>query len=117
MRVYDMEKGMHYQCQRCGNCCRWPGEVPVGEAEIERIAAYLGLDPDEFVNRHTELRADRRGLTLKEHPDGSCLFLDGIDCSIQPVKPEQCSGFPNQWNFPGWQDRCEAIALPLASGD
>ena len=33
MSLYDMEDGMHYACQRCGNCCRWHGEVPVTDEE------------------------------------------------------------------------------------
>ena len=40
-------------------------------------------------------------------------FLDGIDCRVNDVKPDQCSGFPNTWNFPGWQDVCEAIPIEL----
>lgn len=37
-------------------------------------------------------------------------------CRIHPVKPEQCSGFPNTWNFPGWRQVCEAIPVPVESG-
>jgi uncharacterized protein len=101
-----------YACQRCGNCCRWPGEVPVGDSEIEEIAAFLSLSEPDFIDRYTDLRRNRAGLTLIDHPDGSCIFLDGIDCTINPVKPEQCRGFPNRWNFPGWRDVCEAIPIP-----
>ena len=43
------------------------------------------------------------------------IFLDGIDCTIQAVKPRQCRGFPNEWNFAGWRKHCEAVpvAVPL----
>ena len=34
---------VYFACQRCANCCRWPGEVPVSEREIREIAAFLGL--------------------------------------------------------------------------
>ena len=30
----------------------------------------------------------------------------------EPVKPLQCGGFPNEWNFPGWREVCEAIEIP-----
>jgi hypothetical protein len=33
------------------------------------------------------------------------------------VKPEQCSGFPNKWNFPGWRQVCEAIPVPIKPPD
>ncbi len=108
-----MEEGVYYRCQRCGNCCQWPGEVPLTEGEVSRIAGYLNLPLYEFVAEHTALRLNRGGLTLKEKPNGECVFLDGIDCRIQEVKPDQCAGFPNQWNIPGWKDKCEAIPEPL----
>ena len=104
--------GDRYLCQRCGNCCRWPGFVRVDEAEIDAIAGFLGLAADEFISRHTELRPSRAGLMLKSLPDGSCIFLEGANtCAIQPVKPQQCRDFPNKWNFPGWRDKCEAIDI------
>ncbi len=108
-----MEPDTHYQCQRCGNCCRWPGEVPVSDKEIEKIAEFLKMPLYDFVAKHTDVRLNRSGLTLKEKPGGECVFLDGIDCRINPVKPVQCTGFPNQWNFPGWKKSCEAVPVPL----
>ena len=37
------------------------------------------------------------------------LPLAGDDCSVQPVKPQQCRDFPNLWNFPGFEKTCRAI--------
>lgn len=99
-----------FECIRCGNCCRWPGCVKVGDAEIDAIAAFLGMEVSEFIERYTALMPDRQGLTLIEKPDGSCIFLEGgkglSRCRIQPVKPVQCDAFPEKWNFPGWEKEC-----------
>lgn len=114
MSVYEMEEGVFYQCQRCGNCCRWHGEVPVTEEEVERISSHLEIPLYDFVSRYTDLRRNRVGLTLIDKPDGECIFLDGIECTIQSVKPSHCAGFPNDWNFPGWKEKCEAIPVPLS---
>ena len=101
-----------YLCQRCGNCCRWPGFVRVDESEINAIADFLGMGTDDFIARHTELRPSRSGLMLKSNPDGSCIFLEGVNtCTIQPVKPQQCRDFPNKWRFDGWREKCEAIEI------
>lgn len=81
--------------------------------EIARIAAFLGLTEPDFIDRHTRLRADRQGLALADQPDGACTFLDGGDCRIQPVKPQQCRDFPNRWNFPGFRDFCRSIPRDL----
>jgi len=100
-----------YQCQRCTNCCRWPGLVRVSEVEITAIARYLELSENDFIQQFTRLRPDRQGLALTEMEDGACIFLGGGDCVIQPVKPHQCKGFPNTWNFPGWREVCEATPI------
>lgn len=102
-----------FHCQRCTACCRWPGDVHLNEEEIPAIASHLGLTVDEFVQRHTRLNRRRTGLSLLEEPDGRCVWLEGIDCRLQAVKPEQCRGFPNTWNFPGWRDLCQAIEAPV----
>jgi Fe-S-cluster containining protein len=100
---------VHYQCQRCAACCRWPGQVKISAHEITQIAAYLRLAEHDFIQRHTRLRAERNGLALKDKPNGECSFLEGNSCAIQSVKPQQCRDFPNEWNFPGWRQVCEAL--------
>jgi Fe-S-cluster containining protein len=85
------------QCQRCGACCRWPGEVRLTDEELSRLAGFKGMSEPAFIEQYTRLRKDRRGLALKEQPDGSCIFLEGNSCTIQPVKPQQCKDFPSRW--------------------
>ena len=109
------EKTIFYQCQRCTNCCRWPGDVKVDDGEVESIAAFLEMQVPAFVEKFTGLRADRRGLTIISREDGSCIFLEGRDCMINEVKPQQCRDFPNKWNFPGWRQVCEAIPVEVES--
>ena len=109
------EKSIYYQCQRCTNCCRWPGDVKVSDSEVESIAAFRGMEVPEFIEKFTHLRADRRGLSLISREDHSCIFLEGNDCVINEVKPQQCRDFPNKWNFPGWRQVCEAIPVEIES--
>jgi len=83
--------------------------VRLSDAEIARLAAFMELSEHEFIQRHTRLRSDRQGLSLQEKPNGECIFLNGNDCAVQPVKPQQCRDFPNLWNFPGFEKVCHAI--------
>jgi uncharacterized protein len=85
--------------------------VKLTDADITAIAGYLGLSEHAFIQQFTRLRPRRDGLALIDKPDESCIFLEGRDCRIQPVKPAQCRGFPNTWNFPGWREVCEAIEI------
>ena len=98
-----------YECERCTACCRWPGEVRLTDAEITRLAAFKQITEADFIQRFTLLRSDRLGLALLDKPNGECIFLEGADCSVQPVKPQQCRDFPNLWNFPGFEKVCHAI--------
>jgi len=107
-------KGVHYVCQRCTACCKWAGDVCVEDEEITRIAAFLGMGEMEFVQEYTRLRTNRTGLSLIDKEGTTeCIMLDGDVCRIHDVKPEQCKGFPNVWNFPGWRKECQAIAVPI----
>jgi len=103
-----------YACQRCTNCCRWPGFVKLTDSDITAISGFLGLTELDCIQQFTRLRPRRDGLALIDQPGSACIFLEGRDCRIQPVKPIQCSGFPNNWNFPGWREVCEAIEIPHA---
>lgn len=109
----ELDPENFYVCQRCTACCKWPGDVRVTDEEVEKIAKYLGIPLDEFLQDFTRLRRDRKGLSLIEKPNHECSMLENGGCKINKVKPKQCSGFPNVWNFPGWRDVCEATPMPM----
>lgn len=108
----NMDEIRNFQCQRCGNCCRVPGYVRLRNGEAERIAAYLELALHEFIDQYTCVTEDRTGLSLIENPDHSCIFLeeDGA-CRINDVKPKQCTTFPFDWRFSGWDKLCRGAIL------
>jgi Fe-S-cluster containining protein len=104
-----------YRCQRCTACCRWPGEVHLGNEEVSRLAAFLGMPEYRFVQDHMRLGGDGGRLVLIDKPNGHCIFLEGRDCRVQPVKPDQCREFPNRGRFPGFERLCQAIPEPRES--
>lgn len=106
-----------YECQRCAACCQWPGLVKVDNAEVEALARFLEVTVETFVERFTELRPDRKGLTLKEKQTGECVFLEGRNCAIQSQKPQQCRDFPYLWRHPDMKDKCQAIPVELESNE
>ena len=40
----------NFKCRRCGNCCKWHGYVRLKEHEIDKIAEFLKLELEEFLN-------------------------------------------------------------------
>ncbi len=112
-----LDENVEYVCQRCTACCKWPGDVRIEEEEIAPIASFLGMSEDDFLDRYTRLRTNRQGLSLIERENHECIMLENNGCRIHDVKPEQCRGFPNKWNFPGWRQVCEAKAVPKKLND
>ncbi|MBI5386201.1 MAG: YkgJ family cysteine cluster protein [Verrucomicrobia bacterium] len=106
---------IHFECQRCGACCRIEGQVRLTDVDLMRLSVLLGLSEPDFIQQYTELAADRRGLVLKDQPDGACVFLKGSDCRVNPMKPQQCAEFPQAWNNPGWERLCKAASAPAIS--
>ena len=102
---------MDFKCQGCGACCRIKdGIVRVGADEIKRIAAFLGMSEQEFIDWETESAPDRKGLILKSRPDDSCVYLtDDNRCRIHPVKPDKCRTFPFEGTNPDSAEVCPAL--------
>ncbi|MBP5509538.1 MAG: YkgJ family cysteine cluster protein [Kiritimatiellae bacterium] len=100
-----------FVCRRCGACCRIPnGIVRVDEREIARIAAFLGIDEEAFLETETELAPDRKSLMLRSRPDGACVYLTEENlCKINPVKPEKCRTFPFEWTNPDSSAYCPGL--------
>jgi Fe-S-cluster containining protein len=91
--------------------------VRLADGESARLAAFLELSDSDFIQRHTRLTFDRHGLALQERSNGECIFLEGNDCTVQPVKPQQCRDFPNLWNFPGAEESCRAVQRQVGSDE
>ena len=106
----------NFQCQCCGECCRWPGTVSATEAEMAAAAAFLRISLDQFIQDYTRLDDSRRKLIYKDAPDGACIFLSPDNrCRIYPARPEQCRTFPDIWDVPApLQGKCAGRRKQLA---
>ena len=107
-----------FVCRRCGECCRIKdGIVRVSDAEVARIAAFLGMSEADFIANETELAPDRRSLVLKSRADGSCAYLSPDNlCRINSVKPDKCRTFPFEWTNPDSAEVCPALRPMLRGG-
>jgi Fe-S-cluster containining protein len=106
----------NFVCKRCGNCCKWHGYVNVSIEEIGAIAKFLEIDFNEYMEKFVILRHDRKGLSLDEKANGSCIYYDETTqlCQIQAVKPEQCKKFPIEWNFENFEKECAGAACLIS---
>jgi uncharacterized protein len=86
-------RGLRFECQPgCTNCCTQKGFVYLTEADLTRIAKFLGMPAADFERRYIYRTA--RQLRLRVPRQVQCHFLRDGGCSIHPVKPAQCRIFP-----------------------
>ncbi len=87
--------GLQFRCTQCGNCCTGsPGFVWVDDNDIAAIATHLDKPIGEV--RLLQTRPVGGRLSLREHANGDCVFLDPLTrkCSVYPVRPKQCRTWP-----------------------
>ncbi|AKJ64151.1 YkgJ family cysteine cluster protein [Kiritimatiella glycovorans] len=92
-----MDNMEHFRCRRCGQCCRRRGYVWLETHDVERLAEFLGIDTDTFLDRFTRIAGRARDLSLIENDDGSCVFLKNGRCEVYQARPLQCRTFPWAW--------------------
>ena len=92
-------------------------QVKLTDSETARLATFLGLGEDDFIQRFTRVDAARNGLALVDQPGGACVFLDGGDCPVDPVKPQRCRDFPDLWSFPGFEQVCRAKPVTVTADE
>jgi Fe-S-cluster containining protein len=88
-----MAEGLRFECQPgCTACCEQKGFVYLTEADLLRIADYLGMAAAAFERKY--IFRTRNRLRLRVPRDANCHFLVNGGCSIHAVKPTQCRIFP-----------------------
>jgi Fe-S-cluster containining protein len=91
-RSYFFDKGLKFECAKCGSCCNGaPGIIIVLDEEISHISEFLELDRDLFIERCLYPYLD--GYSIREDDTGRCIFFEN-GCAIYPTRPLQCRTFP-----------------------
>ena len=95
-------EGLRFECTQCGNCCRSHGEyafVYLAAADLEALAAELGLSQAEFKGRYCR---EEGGYTVLRMDEPACPFLTPDNrCSVYRARPKQC----RTWPF--WEENLE----------
>src|SRR5262245_22020657 len=88
-----MAEGLRFECQPgCTACCEQKGFVYLTEADLPRIAGYLGIAAADFERKY--VYRTRHSMRLRVPREANCYFLIDGGCSIHAVKPDQCRIFP-----------------------
>lgn len=82
-----------FECRMCGQCCEGEGGIVLGRRDLERLAAFLGLAPEEFLAAYTFLNGEK--IRLATGADGFCVFFkNGAGCQVHEAKPDICRAWP-----------------------
>ncbi len=81
-----------FECICCGDCCNGYGGTVISGADIEKIARFLDMDRDLFLE--TYCVKSPNGWMIAQREDGFCHFVKDKRCSIHPVKPRICRAWP-----------------------
>lgn len=89
-------EGLRFECTGCGDCCTGaPGYVWVNQQEINAMAKFLEMSPEDFEARYVRRIGIRR--SLKEDPKNyDCVFFDNQarTCRLYEHRPRQCRTWP-----------------------
>lgn len=80
-----------FKCTKCGECCKGYGGTYVSTADIQAIAAYIHLAPEQVLERYCCMSGTKT--VLAQGDSGYCIFWDDL-CTIHPVKPRMCRQWP-----------------------
>ena len=102
-----------FQCTQCGECCTGFGGTYMTPEDVVRIAAYLGVGEEQFLDESCQMVDGMPVIAVGK--DGRCVFFKG-NCSIHTVKPRMCCAWPfieaverapSNWDL--MADACEGI--------
>jgi Fe-S-cluster containining protein len=94
----DKEVWQEVDCLSCANCCKKMTPT-LNKEDRKRIADHLGLSHKEFKHKFLVYDKDDDDWRMQKQP---CVFLDlsSNKCSIYPVRPADCAGFPHLTKTP-----------------
>lgn len=96
-----------FRCIRCGSCCREisPGSniVMISPEEIQRISLVSGRIPAGIADPFPDTIKYSDGLCVTfewclKRSEGTCVFADGVRCTVYQNRPWICSTFPFMLN-------------------
>lgn len=92
-KAMNKEVWQEVDCLSCANCCKKMTPT-LDKEDKKRISAHLGLTVKEFKAKYLMYDKEDKDWRMQKQP---CVFLDLTTnkCTIYPVRPDDCAGFPH----------------------
>jgi uncharacterized protein len=97
--VRDDQPRVYFDCAKCpAFCCSVYERVQVTKRDLNRLARYFGITPEQAERRYTRNRDGERVLRRVEDTifEETCTFLDQQKrcCTIYHARPAVCRTYP-----------------------
>jgi uncharacterized protein len=90
-KALNKEAFKKIDCLKCANCCKTMSPTYKKE-DVKRISKHIGMSFQQYYDKYL-YKDDSGDYMNKKTP---CQFLRKDNkCSIYPVRPKDCSGFPH----------------------
>ena len=83
-----------FQCKRCGECCKYRGDIFLTPLDVYYICNYLKISLETFLNSYVTLTDIKLYIKTKGDTEKTCIFYTDNGCLIHDVKPHACYVFP-----------------------
>ncbi|MGI6206135.1 MAG: YkgJ family cysteine cluster protein [Anaerovoracaceae bacterium] len=90
-----------FRCTQCGDCCRnkkLEDMILLTTPDLYRLCRTLGMETTEVVEKYCDMVPGKESmlplLLMKQHLDGSCIFLKKGKCTVHEGKPLICTMYP-----------------------
>lgn len=80
-----------FECHMCGHCCHGEGGIIMSQKDRKRLAAHLGLEVQEMLDKYAQLTNGK--YNLRTGDDGYCIFYEN-GCGVHPGRPDICRAWP-----------------------
>ncbi len=99
-----------FECQKSGNCCRREGMVYVTIPDMQKMATFLGLQLNAFIQQFCKRENGWYVVASPTHRP-NCFLKDDNTCSVYALRPKSCKDYPNWPEL--WENR-ESILAELS---
>ena len=137
----NLEKGIEFSCQMCGECCTGfdEGEVYLYKEDIVRLAEHLNMNTQSGLKKFARkyIKVIQENFFWKESGaqkgknynfltlgfkfagnDEQCHFLNDKMCIVYKFRPFQCRSFPfwqmmvsSKLNIEAYKKKCKGLLL------
>lgn len=90
-----------FRCTECGDCCRnkkLDDMILLTTIDLYRLCRVLDMETTDAVRKYCDMIPGRESmlplLVMKQHLDGSCIFLKKGRCTVHEGKPLICTMYP-----------------------